>query len=190
MCSALRMRADDFVIGFAGSLTDEKGWRVLVQALEALPQEFRLVMAGDGPQRGELRGDGVVGPARRPAPTWGFCPRRAVGLLPGAGLPRDSVDDHRPLEEQFGGALCDAIVMGLPIVGLVERRHSRGDRARRPRRPGRRRRALAEALVRLRDDPELRTRLGRPAGTRFRTEFAIPAYADKIATALRLHARG
>src|SRR6266480_997211 len=46
--------ADDFVLGYVGNLTEQKGWRVLLQALERLPREFRLVLAGDGPQRAEL----------------------------------------------------------------------------------------------------------------------------------------
>ncbi len=50
-------------------------------------------------------------------------------------------------------------------------------------------RALADALRRLRDDPALRTRLAESGRERFHREFAIPAYADKIAAALELPAR-
>jgi len=49
--------------------------------------------------------------------------------------------------------------------------------------------ALADALRRLRDDPELRSRLGERGRDRFRREFAIPSYADKIARALELPAK-
>ncbi len=39
-------------------------------------------------------------------------------------------------------------------------------------------------------DAALRERLSaRPGRARFRSEFAIPAYADKIASALNLHTR-
>jgi glycosyltransferase involved in cell wall biosynthesis len=48
---------------------------------------------------------------------------------------------------------------------------------------------LADALRRLREDPELRSRLGERARDRFRREFAIPSYADKIARALQLTAK-
>jgi len=50
--------------------------------------------------------------------------------------------------------------------------------------------ALADALRRLRDDPGLRVRLAEAGRERFRREFAIPAYADKIAASLDLPPRG
>jgi glycosyltransferase involved in cell wall biosynthesis len=182
--------SDDFVIGYVGNLTDQKGWRVLLRALESLPQEFRLVMAGDGPQRGQL--EELI--AQPPLAGRAF----HVGLLPKErlwGLYRELDCLVMPsittplLEEQFGGVLCDAMVMGVPIVGsssggipevmgpagLVV---PEGEAA-----------ALAEALVRLRDDSDLRTRLAAAGPPRFRSEFAIPAYANKIATALGLPPR-
>ena len=182
--------AGDFVVGYVGNLTEQKGWRVLLRALERLPREFRLVLAGDGPQRDELEAmlaaPGLAGRAFR------------VGLLPkerlwGLYLRIDSLvmpSITTPLlEEQFGGVLCDAMVMGVPIVGsssggipevmgpagLVV---PEGDDE-----------ALAEAIRRLRDEPDLRGRLAAAGPPRFRSEFAVPAYADKIATALGLPLR-
>jgi glycosyltransferase involved in cell wall biosynthesis len=49
--------------------------------------------------------------------------------------------------------------------------------------------ALAAALLRLHDDQPLRERLGVAGRERFRREFAIPAYATKLATALGLSVR-
>jgi glycosyltransferase involved in cell wall biosynthesis len=49
--------------------------------------------------------------------------------------------------------------------------------------------ALAGAFLRLRDDEALRERLCRAGRERFHREFAIPAYAAKIAAALDLPAR-
>jgi hypothetical protein len=44
-------------------------------------------------------------------------------------------------------------------------------------------------LKRLRDDATLRAELGSAGRQRFQEEFAIPAYARKIAAALKLHER-
>ena len=49
--------------------------------------------------------------------------------------------------------------------------------------------ALRNALARLRDDAALREQLGAAGRERFHAEFAIPAYARKIADALKLHER-
>ena len=182
--------ADDFVIGYVGNLTDQKGWKVLLRALEHLPQEFRLVMAGDGPQRDELEAMLSQPPLAGRAfhvgllpkeRLWGLYKRLDCLVMPSISTPL--------LEEQFGGVLCDAMVMGVPIVGsssggipevmgpagLVV---SEGDES-----------ALGEALLRLRDDPDLRAHLAEAGPPRFRSEFAVPAYADKIATALGLPPR-
>jgi glycosyltransferase involved in cell wall biosynthesis len=182
--------ADDFVVGYVGNLTDQKGWKVLLRALECLPSEFRLVMAGDGPQRDELETMIAQPPLAGRAfhvgllpkeRLWGLYRRLDCVVMPSITTPL--------LEEQFGGVLCDAMVTGVPIVGsssggipevmgpagLVVPEGDDG--------------ALAEALRRLRDDPDLRARLAAAGPPRFRSEFAVPAYADKIGTALGLPPR-
>ena len=49
--------------------------------------------------------------------------------------------------------------------------------------------ALVEAIERLADDEALRARLSAAGRERFRAEFAVPVYADKIAAVLGLRAR-
>jgi glycosyltransferase involved in cell wall biosynthesis len=183
-------RESDFVAGFAGSLIERKGWRVLVGALRRLPPEFRLAVAGDGPDLLELEslaaGPDLAGrlscvgllPKER---LWGFY--RSLDCLAVPSLTTER------WKEQFGGVIADGLVMGLPVLGsssgaipevlgdagLVV---PEGDDE-----------ALAAALARLRDDAGLRARLSAAGPARFRTEFAIPAYAAKIAAALRLQPR-
>jgi glycosyltransferase involved in cell wall biosynthesis len=182
--------ADDFVIGYVGNLTEQKGWKVLLRALERLPSEFRLVMAGDGPQRDQLEAmlatPGLAGRAVHVGLLpkeclWGLYRRLDCLAMPSITTPL--------LEEQFGGVLCDAMVMGVPIVGSSSGAIpevmgpagvvvSEGDAE-----------ALAETLRRVRDDAALRARLAAAGPPRFHHEFAVPAYADKIATALGLPPR-
>jgi glycosyltransferase involved in cell wall biosynthesis len=180
----------DFVVGFAGSVIERKGWKVLVEALRRLPAEFRLVVAGDGEQLPELE--------RRAAEPGLVGRLHHVGLLPKARLwsfyaaldclAVPSLTTAR-WKEQFGGVIADGMVMGLPVVGsssgaIPEVLGPAGlvvpeDDAE----------ALAAALARLRDDPALRERLGEEGRNRFRREFSIPVYADRIAASLRLRPR-
>lgn len=175
---------DGFVVGFAGRLIEAKGWQVLV---EALPERVRLVLAGDGEQRREVealasRQERIHYAGLLPKDElWSFYAALDCLAVPSLTTPR--------WKEQSASTLVDGLAMGLPIVasdsggiadimgpaGLLVPEGDAG--------------ALREAIVRLRDDPPLRERLGALGRERFRSEFAIPAYADKIAAALRLHAR-
>jgi glycosyltransferase involved in cell wall biosynthesis len=182
---ALPFAESDFVVGFSGRIVEEKGWRILVQALGALPPEFKLAVAGDGPDLDELR---TVVPGRvhvagllPKGELWGFYATIDCLAVPSLTRPR--------WKEQLGGTLLDGLAMGVPVVasasgGLPDAMGEagvlvpEGDAA-----------ALADALRRLRDDPGLRERLAEAGRERFRREFAIPAYADKIAASLRLRSR-
>jgi glycosyltransferase involved in cell wall biosynthesis len=181
---------DDFVVGFAGRICAEKGWKVLLDALRALPANYKCVLAGDGPQRAELQ-------------AWLTQPELSgrvfyMGLLPRAEL----LEFYRALDclavpsltfprwkEQFGGVLADGLAMGLPLIGsnsgaIPEVIGSAGlivpenDSA-----------ALAEAMRRLATQPELGRQFSTAGHQRFAAEFAIPAYARKLAHGLQLKER-
>ena len=173
-----------FTVGFAGRLVEEKGWRVLV---EALPDGTRLVLAGDGPQRPEVE---ALAAAEEHVHYLGLLPKdelwRFYAALDCLAVP--SLTTPR-WKEQSASTLVDGLCMGLPVVasesggiphimgggGLLVPEGDAG--------------ALREALERLRDDATLRAELGSAGRQRFQEEFAIPAYARKIAAALKLHER-
>jgi glycosyltransferase involved in cell wall biosynthesis len=48
--------ADEFVIGWVGRMSSEKGLDVLIEALPNLKQPFKCVFIGDGPDRSQLSG--------------------------------------------------------------------------------------------------------------------------------------
>ncbi len=173
-----------FTVGFAGRLIEAKGWQLL---LRALPDSARLVLAGDGPQRNELEALTAENDRVRylgllsKEELWTFYAALDCLAVPSLTTPR--------WKEQSASTLVDGLAMGLPIVasdsggipdimgpaGVVV---PEGDAD-----------ALRRALEVVRDDSALRKRLATAGRERFRTEFAIPAYADKIAAALSLRIR-
>lgn len=179
--------SDRFVCGFVGRIVEEKGWRVAVEAARRLPPEFAFVFAGDGAEvsrleaslaEPELRGrTAYLGLLGRPE-LWRLYAALDCLVLPSLTRPW--------WKEQFGAVLAEAMAASLPVVGsdsgaipevvgpaglIVE--EGEPDR-------------LADALHRLRDEPELRRQLGDAGRRRHLAEFSIPAYADKIATVLGL----
>jgi glycosyltransferase involved in cell wall biosynthesis len=179
---ALPFADTDFVVGFAGRIVEEKGWRVLVAALEALPGEFKLAVAGDGLDRAALR-EALPGRMHDAGllpkdELWSFYAALDCLAVPSLTTPR--------WKEQLGGTLLDGLATGVPVVastsgGLPDAMGDAGVLV-----PEGDATALADALRRLRDDSTLRERLATAGRERFRREFAIPAYADKIAAALGL----
>ena len=43
-----------FVVGFAGLISRQKGWRILLEAVQKLPERFKMVIVGDGDERPQL----------------------------------------------------------------------------------------------------------------------------------------
>jgi glycosyltransferase involved in cell wall biosynthesis len=179
---ALPFAESHFVVGFSGRIVEEKGWRVLVDALRSLPDGFKLAVAGDGPDAEALR-DALPGRVHDAGllpkdDLWSFYAALDCLAVPSLTRPR--------WKEQLGQTVLDGLAMGLPVVasasgGLPDAIGEAGILV-----PEGDVDALADALERLRDDPMLRARLAEAGRERFHREFAIPAYADKIAAALEL----
>jgi glycosyltransferase involved in cell wall biosynthesis len=177
---------NDFVVGFAGRITQQKGWRDLAAAVGTLPRSFKLLLAGsdDDPTLHKRLNDPDL---RNRAAYVGLLDRQALwsfyASLDCLVLPSLTTSTWK---EQFGGVLADAMSIGLPILGsssgaipevigpagLV---FPEGDA-----------RAIAERIQRLAADPGLRENLGALGRERFEREFSITAYAHKLAKLLRL----
>ena len=94
---------------FAGRLSPEKGVDVLVEAWAAAPAGLELVIAGDGPLAGALRGR--AGPGVR-----------FLGAVPADALSREMLGARALVfpstwEEPFGLVLVEAMAHGLAVVG-------------------------------------------------------------------------
>jgi glycosyltransferase involved in cell wall biosynthesis len=183
-------QSGDFVIGFAGRVCEEKGWKVLLTALRELPDYYKCLIAGDGPQLDELCA-WIEQPDLKGRVFY-------MGLLPRATL----LQFYRALDclavpsltfpkwkEQFGGVLADGMALGLPLIGsdsgaIPEVIGPAGLTV-----PENDPRALAAAIEELYRQPDLRQQFAAAGRERFDAEFAIPAYARKIAQGLKLKER-
>jgi glycosyltransferase involved in cell wall biosynthesis len=175
----------DFVVGFAGRVVEEKGRRVLAAALGRLPDDVKLAVAGDGPDLADL--DQALGGRLYYAgllpkdELWSFYAALDCLAVPSLTTPR--------WKEQLGQTILDGLAMGVPVVasrsgGIPDALGAAGLLV-----PEGDAQALADAIATLRDDAGLRARLAETGRERFRREFAIPAYAAKIAAALGLDPR-
>ena len=107
-----------FVIGYVGRLVEQKGLRVLVQAAAGLPGDWRLLLVGDGPLRGELE---------QQASALGIADRLHIApAVPSTEVPRwlNMCDClvlpslTRPnWKEQFGRVLVEAMACQVPVIG-------------------------------------------------------------------------
>lgn len=164
-CPGSAAMPSNLVIGTVKSLTPKYGVDVLIQAFARLvdatpPIETRLLVVGDGPERGALEALAAsLGIARRV---------QFVGAVAHAQVPSwlQQMDVYvaasRDDSESFGVAVIEASACALPVVvsdagglpevvqhevtGLVVPRNDVG--------------ALARALKRLVDAPDLRRRMG------------------------------
>jgi glycosyltransferase involved in cell wall biosynthesis len=152
--------ADPPEVLYAGRLSPEKGVLELVEAA----RDLNLVVAGDGPLRGQIPGaqgfvahDDLQELYARAAVV--ACPSRREGF--GVAC-LEAMAHGRPVVATAVGGLLDLVVDGE--TGIVVP----------PRDPV----ALRSALQRLLADPELRRRLGAAGRERARDRFSWPAVTD------------
>ena len=115
--SLLGIPADAFVVGGVGRLVPGKRFDVLVRAVAALPGA-RLLLAGDGPERGRLialaERLGAAGRVHLP----GECDAGRSGPGPGVPALLSAMDAFvsTSREESFGLAVVEALAAGLPVL--------------------------------------------------------------------------
>ena len=162
---------DEFWLGSMAGLRAVKQLDVLVRAMEWMPPEWQLVIAGEGPEREALLAEaeqlGVEDRVHLP----GFVaePAKLVGLFDMFALSSQS--------EQFPISVVEAMAAGLPVVAprvgdigqmvssdngpaLVDPIRSPDDEE-----------ALRKSLTRLANDPVTRKRMGQANRQKAREEF-------------------
>ena len=177
-------------IGFAGLLSQKKGWKVLLEAVERLPKKFKVVLVGDGEQREELKSWLERPSLKDQAYYAGLLPRRRllatypvfdVFVVPSITTPYWT--------EQFGCVLAEAMACGVPVIGsdsgaIPETVGEAGLIV-----PERNPDALAAAIIRMSEDPELRRRSVARGLEKYRTTYSCEAYARSIAQLLQISPR-
>ncbi|MGC8839818.1 MAG: glycosyltransferase, partial [Anaerolineae bacterium] len=149
-----------FTIGYAGRLVEQKGLRVLVEALAGLGGEWRLMLCGTGPLKAELQAQlrslGLAGRVRFqdhvPSEEMSrYLREMDVLVLPSLTRPN--------WKEQFGRVLIEAMACGVPVIGSDsgEIPHVIGDAGLIF--PEGDARALRSLLARLQEEPALRREL-------------------------------
>jgi len=143
-------------VGTLAGLRPVKNLPRLVRAFAQMPQDWRLVILGEGPERGAIAAQAEASGVGNRVHLPGFVadPSHAVGLFDLFALSSDS--------EQFPISVVEAMAAGLavasPAVGDVASMVSEENRGHITR-PGDEA-ELARALVELACDAQLRTRIG------------------------------
>jgi glycosyltransferase involved in cell wall biosynthesis len=180
-------RDSSFTIGFAGLLSEQKGWKVLLAALERLPDKFKVVLVGDGEQREELLESLKKPKISGRAYYAGLLPRHIllatyslfdVFVLPCVSLPCSV--------EQAPNVVAEAMACGVPIVGSdsggVPELVGQGGLIVPERDPD----ALAKAIFKMSEDKQLRKRSIAWGLERYRNHYSCEAYARSIADMLEI----
>ena len=180
-------RQDNVIIGFAGLLTEQKGWKLLLEAMARLPERFKVVLAGDGPQKAELlewlqkpelQGRAHYAGILAKDLLLATYPLLDVLVLPSISVPA--------IVEQFGAVLAEAMAWGVPVIGsdsgaipeavdgggLI---FPEGDVE-----------ALAQAILRLSADEELRQQCAAHGRRHYAAHYTCEAYAQSIANLLHI----
>jgi glycosyltransferase involved in cell wall biosynthesis len=162
---------DEFWIGTLAGLRQVKQLDVLVRAMDRLPSEWQLVIAGEGPERAALLAEaermGVEDRVHLP----GFVaqPAKLVGLFDIFALSSHS--------EQFPISVVEAMAAGLPVVAPrvgdvgVMVSSDNGPALVDPVTSPETEKALAKSLSRLAQDPAARKRIGQANRQKAREEF-------------------
>ncbi len=107
-----------FTIGYFGRLVEEKGVRVLLEAVAGLQGDWRLMLLGGGPLHAELEAltahHGIVERVRfvgQVASTEMPAQYRQIDVLTLPSLTRPN------WKEQFGRVLVEAMCSGVPVIG-------------------------------------------------------------------------
>lgn len=156
-----------------------KGFDDLLAAIGLLPEDspLRVVLIGDGPDRGALEADVAADPRLRERVSF-------IGYREDVPRLLASVDFvvHPSHADALPTALLHAISGGVPVVatdvgGIPEIVGPDAALLVPPRRPD----LLVKAMTRLVEDGETRSRLGAAGRSRFEREFSAQSWAQRLA---------
>jgi glycosyltransferase involved in cell wall biosynthesis len=172
----------EFIIGFAGNICERKGWKILLAALSQLPPRFKCVLAGTGAQEAELLLLLQLPPLKGRCLFLGLLPKSQMwGFYKGVNCIVVPSLTTGSWVEQFGSVTAEAMASGTPVIGSSSGAipeviseagliFSEGSI-----------RELCDCIHKLAASPSLREELKSKGINRFRQNFSIPAYVEKLA---------
>jgi glycosyltransferase involved in cell wall biosynthesis len=173
-------RGNSFIIGFVGVLNEQKGWKVLLDAVERLPKKFKLVLVGDGEQRKEMLSL-IERPVLKDRVYYaGALPKETLlatyALFNVLILPSITTS----YAEQFGAVLAEAMACGVPVIGsdsggIPETVGKAGLIV-----PEQDPKVLAEAIFKISEDEDFRRCAAAWGQERYKTKYSLEAYALSI----------
>ena len=179
-----------FVVGYAGRLVEEKGIGDLVESLAFCDEKINLVLVGGGPFENELKRQISVLKLENRVRFLGAQPLEALppifGALDCLVLPSRTTSSWK---EQFGRVLIEAAACQIPVIGsdsgAIPEVIGEGDDALGLVFPETDARALAQAITRLQNEPDLARKLGETGARRAKSEFSWQQVAARMAEIYR-----
>jgi glycosyltransferase involved in cell wall biosynthesis len=186
-CSLFRMAPADspsgtrsaVTVGYVGRLVKEKGVHNLLEAMQSLPPQVRLMLVGTGPETSSLRQFATASGLSDRVEFHPSVPYRGMpGILNRMDVLVLPSLETRYWKELFGRVLIEAMACEVPVVashsgGIPEVVGEAGILV-----PVGDTRALVNALGSLCGDPAARRELGRAGRERALRNFDIPVVAD------------
>ena len=171
----------NFVVGYAGRLVESKGVFDLLDAVEKLAN-VQLIFIGDGQARAELE--------KRATGNVHFLGAQPLEKLPALFSALDCLvlpsRTTNSWKEQFGRVFIEAASCGVPVVGsdsgAIPEVVGQGANAMGLIFPEGDVAALAAAIARLQNEPDLAQNLGATGARRARDEFSWARVAAQLAT--------
>jgi glycosyltransferase involved in cell wall biosynthesis len=154
-------------VGTLATLSGDEGLPALVRALRDLPDEWQLVVVGEGPERDAILAEAEASGLEHRVHLPGSIPEpaKALGLYDVFALsPRSAQEPHTVIQAMAAGLPIAAPRIG-DIAALVASEN--GPYLSAPDDEG----ELASAIRRLALDPDLRTRIGEANRSRARAEY-------------------
>lgn len=178
--ATLGASSDEFVIGWVGRMSQEKGLDVLVEALKHTKQPFKTIFVGDGPDRRMLQ-DTIARLGLEPCVRW-------AGVVPDAASLFAAFDVF-VLSSRTEGVpivLLEAMRANVPIVATrVGGVPDMLDDTEALLVPSDQPHALANAIAAVRDDVEAARARAQAAQTRLARDFAVEPWVARYGDVYR-----
>jgi glycosyltransferase involved in cell wall biosynthesis len=187
----IKLPRDKFIVGFVGKMLEQKGIYTLIKAFRCLPDDFHLLMIGDGREMKQVQLKIMEFDLARRITHISKVPHERmphymnamdVLVLPSQETSRSNIMPMMPIpwKEQFGRVLVEALACRVPVIGSQSGEiptvigpggltFPPGDED-----------ALRQLLLKLKDRRELRQQLAQEGYIHVMKNFSWPVVARRM----------